>query len=197
MIEKVIDFFLEKQIENKIIEVDEVSVYKYGYTLVLEAIINFVLALVIGIVLDELLSVMLFLLFFVPLRSYCGGRHASTIPRCVVITNLIIFLVAFTCRNKFLGENYMLLMILDFLFILIIFVVKPQDSKSKKMDMKEKTECQKIVRIQLLLHFLFLLMMTILKNYYSVPILFMVHMVQIVLLLIRDKNDERKPEIGL
>ena len=53
MIEKVIDFFLEKQIENKIIEVDEVSVYKYGYTLVLEAINNFVLALVIGIVLDE------------------------------------------------------------------------------------------------------------------------------------------------
>lgn len=190
MIEKIINLLLEKQLENKMIEVDEIDIYKYGYTLILESIINILLALVIGILFNELFSVMLFLLFFVPLRSYCGGRHASTIPRCIVITNSIIFLVAIICKYEFFNGNYMLLGILDFVFILIISFIKPQDSKNKRMDIKEKDNCQKIVRIQLLIHFVFLVMMIIFEKYYIVPILFMVHMVQIILLLIKDNDNK-------
>lgn len=77
MILRVVDFILDRQLKNGMISGEDTSVYRYGYTLVLEVMINIIIAIIIGLISGELVSVALFMVMFIPLRSYCGGYHAS------------------------------------------------------------------------------------------------------------------------
>ena len=67
MVQKAVDMILNRQFNNSMITNDKISIYRYGYTLLIETFINFVLALLIGIVFDAVFSVIIFLAFFVPL----------------------------------------------------------------------------------------------------------------------------------
>ena len=110
---------------------DKISIYRYGYTLLIETFINFVLALLIGIVFDAVFSVIIFLAFFVPLRSFCGGWHAESSFGCTVISSMIVLFVTLIYKNQWLGDNYLPMVILDVICMFLIILCKPQDSKSK------------------------------------------------------------------
>ena len=60
MVQKAVDMILNRQFNNSMITNDKISIYRYGYTLLIETFINFVLALLIGIVFDAVFSVIIF-----------------------------------------------------------------------------------------------------------------------------------------
>ena len=49
MFGKLVDIIVKQQVENEIISKKEVDIYKYGYYLLLEIIMNIIIAIFIGL----------------------------------------------------------------------------------------------------------------------------------------------------
>lgn len=62
-------------IENGSIEKQDKSVYKYGIEMVIAIAFNIITVIIIGYAMGMFLECIIFLLFFMPLRSYAGGYH--------------------------------------------------------------------------------------------------------------------------
>lgn len=197
MVQKAVDMILNRQFNNSMITNDKISIYRYGYTLLIETFINFVLALLIGIVFDVVFSVIIFLAFFVPLRSFCGGWHAESSFGCTVISSMIVLFVTLIYKNQWLGDNYLPMVILDVICMFLIILCKPQDSKSKSMSKKEKERCHRIVKMQLSIHLLVIAFMVYIDYCSGVQLFLMIHIVQALLLWCgRWKNEIEKRKVS-
>lgn len=82
--------------ELGIIRKDEIAIYRYGFdalfTVLLQMISIFILAIVVG----NFFETLLFYLAFIPLRIYAGGYHANTRLKCYLLSlaNYFLFSVA-------------------------------------------------------------------------------------------------------
>ena len=73
MIQRIVDGIIEKQVEHQTITKEEINIYKYGYFLLLEVFINVIISISVGLVFNDLKTVLMFLILYIPLRSYSGG----------------------------------------------------------------------------------------------------------------------------
>lgn len=76
------DFLLCK----KLIEDEESEIYKYGYDLLIYTAGQILLLCVLGALIKQKLSTIVYIIVFVSLRQYVGGYHASSRVRCTVMT---------------------------------------------------------------------------------------------------------------
>ena len=67
MIEKLVTRFVDFQAGIGTIKEDDVNVYQYGYTLMVEVILNMALSLMLGVLLGQIKKVIFFLCMFIPL----------------------------------------------------------------------------------------------------------------------------------
>lgn len=81
------------QIKKNRIREEERTLYEYAYELLLNQTINLLLAVLVSVLFHEPVAVLLFLVSYIPLRSYCGGYHAGTHMRCTVVSTLLIIMV--------------------------------------------------------------------------------------------------------
>lgn len=153
MIEKLVDNFIKYQSECGVIFDEEVSIYRYGYVLLLETVVNIILSIGIGLVMKDVLSVLIFLLSFIPLRSYAGGYHANRAWQCIILSNLCVFIVlvlarvinSLNCANLLLG--------LEVFAGIIILLLAPVNSKNKILSSNERKFYKKIVFCILILQY--------------------------------------------
>ena len=73
MTNKIVETLINKQSQNEIITNEDEQIYRYGYILLCEVVLNLVIALIIGIVFLKTKEIMFFLCVYIPLRSFCGG----------------------------------------------------------------------------------------------------------------------------
>lgn len=136
MIDKIVNLFLQHQLNMESIQKEDVSVYRYGYTLMLEGIVNMFVALLIAILLEEVKVFFCFFLLFMPLRSFCGGYHAKKAWQCVVLSNTVVVLASIL--SKQLEFSNIVAVVLEIICFLVIFIFSPVESKNKKLSEKEK-----------------------------------------------------------
>ena len=122
MIQKIVDVLISKQLQNHTMTDEDKKIYRYGYVLLCEVVLNLAIALVIGIFFSKTKAVMFFLGMYIPLRSFCGGWHADKIWKCTVISNVILLLQVYGLDNlrNWLSIRMMLLMF--FLNMICIFL---------------------------------------------------------------------------
>ncbi len=182
MILKIIDSIIDSQIENGVLVEDDASVYRYGYTLVVEAIINLIVTIIVGLVLGELLSAIFFMLAFIPLRSYCGGYHAPKGWICIILSNVVVIVVILLERSFI--QSFDFLIIIELCCIAIIILLAPIQSPSKKINDNEKKVYKKYAKIVLAVEMAFgAVLLSIGYNQY-VFIIVMAHAVQALSLII-------------
>lgn len=157
MIEKIVNRLIDKQLDNGMIGADDACVYRYGYTLFFEMLINAVIGITIGVVSGELLTVLAFGLCFITLRTYSGGWHASKAWQCTLVSNgvilLTVVLMKFYSHILFLPWAH----IIELFCAALIIILSPVDSENKRLDAAEKKKCHNkvvvIVCIELVLYF--------------------------------------------
>lgn len=93
MIEKLVDKIISKQLEENTISTEDINIYRYGYILVYEVFVNIIVAAIIAGISGEWLLVTLFLVIYIPLRSFCGGWHADKFWKCTIYSNVIIVIM--------------------------------------------------------------------------------------------------------
>ena len=65
-------------------------------------LLNLISTIVIGVIAGKVFESIAFLVFYIPLRSYVGGYHASTPRRCyfisiVIIMAMLLFIIYWLC----------------------------------------------------------------------------------------------------
>lgn len=135
-----IDKFIDYQIENRLISDEERDTYKYAYIILVEEVLNILIATIIGVYFELFFLVLIFLLSYIPLRRYAGGFHAENGGSCCGISGLIILLIClwFQIMNMpiicFVESS--ILPIAHF----VIFVFAPIDSSNKRLSELEREE---------------------------------------------------------
>lgn len=151
MIEKLVEKLIAQQLNAEMLTKETISVYRYGYTLMVEMSINMLIALIIGYFFHELPIVIFFLLIFIPLRSYCGGYHAPKAWMCIILSNVFILCVVLFSMNVGLSINNEGIFLLEIISLGIITVMAPQQSSAKKLNSNEKQLYKKYIKIILII----------------------------------------------
>lgn len=81
------------QIRNGYLEQKERSIYEYAYELLLNQVINVLVAVLIAMAYGDYITVILFLVCYIPLRSYAGGYHADTNWGCTIVSAVMLILL--------------------------------------------------------------------------------------------------------
>ena len=125
---------------------DMKEIYQYGIEIMISSIWNFVLILTASLLLGDFISGIVFQLFFIPLRMYCGGYHAASYLRCsiiFVITYVLIFLLGTALSAVFKDYIYIAEVILLLVFIPIL-IFSPVKNKNKKLSDSTAKKCRVI-----------------------------------------------------
>lgn len=144
MIDKLVTRFIDFQVKTGILEDSDISVYRYGYTLMLELFMNICISVILGVVLGCIGEVVFFLCVFIPLRSFCGGYHAKKAWQCMLLSNAAVLGAVYVARVLVAQEFPMPVWILvEFVSVLIIVFLAPVDSQSKRLEDKERVVYKK------------------------------------------------------
>ena len=151
MIENLVDRFINYQKELGTIQEKDVEVYRYGYIVFIELLLNSCLSLGIGSVMGAFKEVLFFLFVFIPLRSFCGGYHADKAWRCVILSNFIIIASVLTAKCTWIYKmpKSAKLVVLG-TAALCIGIAAPVENENKKMERKEKRKYKWITGVVLL-----------------------------------------------
>lgn len=184
MIDKLVNIFVNKQINSGRIQSKDFSVYAYGYILILETIVIIMIEVMIGLLFDELYTVLLFALFFIPLRSYCGGWHAKKAGICIILSNFTVMTVVVAVKLQWVNWSSLELVIGELICFGIIFCLSPVESKNKKLCEKEKKKYRKKAHLILEVHFVVFILFVLKNIRIMIEVIILVHIIQGIALIL-------------
>ncbi len=147
MLAKISKQFVIWQIARGTLKTEEQTIYQYAYEILLGQIINIALAGVIAWLFNDVVTVLIFLLAYMPLRSFAGGLHADNHLSCSIISTVILGMVCFFSDQMKAG--YFIFWYPAFFAVsgLVIFSSAPVQDKNKPLDYLEIRKYGKISRI--------------------------------------------------
>ena len=124
---------------NNIISEDETEIYQYGLEMILSTILNCMIVLLLGALMNEPLAAVIFFIIFALVRSSSGGYHADTYLKCnsIFAVNLIMVLL----WVKFAAPFYFIVCHVIFILIYFMMVTKyaPIENPNKTLsDLQKK-----------------------------------------------------------
>ena len=137
---------------NKIIKEEDKEVYEYSLELLLSSLFNLGAVILIALFTRRVLEAALFVLGFVPLRSFAGGYHASTHFRCFLI--LLFTFSLFILVTYFIPNNFIVPLTIVFTFssILLVFFLSPVEDSNKPFSDQEAKKFKKKSRLGILVY---------------------------------------------
>lgn len=135
MIQSLSSNITDQLVKNGIIVLEEKEIYSYGLQRGFTMVINILLSLVIGLVLGMPLESIIFMVAYIPLRSYAGGYHARTQFTCHILS-LVIIVVALLAIKFISWTNTFSILLLLISGSLICFLSPVPDS-NKPLNEKE------------------------------------------------------------
>ena len=111
---------------------DENELYVFGINQCLNMLLNILTALFIGILSGKVFQILLFMLAYIPLRSYAGGWHSRTPLRCYIFS--VIMLIVVSVGMKYLSLTEWVYYAVLFVAALIVIILSPVEDKNKPLD---------------------------------------------------------------
>lgn len=146
MIKKFIsDWITKSLINNKFINDQDKDLYAYGLQLGITALLNIFITIILGILMGRIWESIVFLLTYIPLRSYAGGYHAKNQFRCDVLSILLI-ITALTGCSLLIKYDFAGRLLLPASGI-IIFFLSPVEDFNKRLNQEETKNYRKKSRI--------------------------------------------------
>lgn len=144
----VADYLVNKMIEKNIIS-EDTEIYIYGLNNGFTILLNFITALFLSYIVKKTDILLLLLISFIPLRSYCGGIHCSSRFLCYIYSNIIItFLLVI---QNFFCKNITIFLIISFANFIYLFFTKTEGNRVRLLDEDEIVRFTKTKRFILLI----------------------------------------------
>lgn len=128
MVKRMTSYF----VVNGIIEDEERAIYSYGLRQAFLIIINIATSILIGFALKGVWQVLVFMLAYIPLRTYGGGYHAETELRCYFFS--IALIIGSLLLVKTVPSAPLLIIILSSISIVIVYTLAPVEDGNKLLN---------------------------------------------------------------
>lgn len=135
MIEKISCAIVKKFEAFDIVNNENRDIYLFGTYQGLVLIINLISMILIGIAFGQIFECLLYMLLFIPMRSFAGGYHASSPQRCYVYSMACIVLAMLII--KFTVFNLVIYYIASIISGAVIFNLAPVEDQNKPLDKVE------------------------------------------------------------
>ena len=129
-------------IQREIIKEDDAPLYLYGLRNLFLDLLNIAVLTVISLILGMFSQFLIFMGFYVPLRYFAGGFHASSATKCFFFSVGII-LVVFTCL-KFIPWSTSLNLSIALISAAVIAFLAPVADANKPLDADENRVYRKM-----------------------------------------------------
>ena len=169
---KICDIIYDK-IKKSGIETDY-ELFSYGYKVMVGYILILITISMIGIILNCLMNIYIFVILFSILRKQLGGFHFDSSILCFIFSIIFSILIPYIAKNTYLIPiNHI---IFTFIFLIIITnVIGVIDNKNKKLTDDEKKIFKRKSIIVECVYFIICVVANIYNlNYFSNVILFTV-----------------------
>lgn len=151
----VIEKFSELLVQNKVISLEEKELFIFGLQQGLIMILNVLSSIIVGYIFGMVWQSIVFLVMYIPLRSYVGGYHARTQLRCYLFSMVLISLVLWGI--KLIPWTSFICMVVSMIMGIIIFLTAPRADENKPLDEIETVVFRKRARCIYLVQELFLI----------------------------------------
>lgn len=131
--------------DNLTIKSEDREIYRYGIQQGLTIILNLITTLVIGLICGMVWQSVVFMVFYIPLRSFAGGYHEKTPERCYVFSIVLMFAILLAMR--FASFTELICSIILLVSSVSIVLLAPVEDRNKPLDELE----QKVYRKRALL----------------------------------------------
>lgn len=134
-----------EQLEKaEIITMQDKPLYLYGLYQGGIQLLNIIITFLSGFILDMPWHAVLFLLSYIPIRTYAGGFHAKTPTRCY-ISSIILVIAILLVMKEFLFSSF--ICIVGIIVSSIgIFLLAPVEDENKPFSEKEQIQFKKTTR---------------------------------------------------
>lgn len=138
-------------IDNNSINIEDGEVCSYGFEILISSLINSIIVLSLGIILNKFIQTIIFIICYCSIRQFAGGYHANSHKKCI-FTFLLMYLITIIFISN---VNYIHIMsfmlILDILNWISIFVLVPIEHINNTLDNYDKYKNKKKARIRVTL----------------------------------------------
>ncbi len=138
----------EALIAKSIISYEDKDIYTYGFKQGSLLLLNMITTIIIGLIFNVLWQCIVFLLAYIPLRSYAGGYHAKTQLRCYLFSIALMIIVSLITKHVYWNE--LSIIIVTLISSLIILLLAPVADRNKPLDFEEIQTYQTKSRLILL-----------------------------------------------
>lgn len=139
------------------------EVYLYGFEILLGKLITYLILFMIGVLLNCLLEMAIFMTYVMILRGYTGGYHLSNRISCILGTTSICLLSIFIARTISIEIASKVLPILLLISAVYIWRVSPINHPNLRLTIKEMNKCNFFARVILVIELLVLISLIILQ----------------------------------
>ena len=128
------DYYIRKNI----IDAAKRNIYIYGFKLIISDIVNFIVIILLGLLVNCELESVVFLITLCGLRVFTGGFHAKTFFVCR-LSMMITFILVMATSNLLIksGVNYIYIGLLNIISIIIVALLAPVQNPNKKLEVKQ------------------------------------------------------------
>lgn len=121
---------------------------RYGLKMALLELVNVISIIFIGVLMGMVWESVIFLVVYIPLRSFVGGYHAKTELMCYLMSVLLVASILGIVKYFSLEELKYYILIVS---CLVILFLSPVESKNKPLDQVESKRFRLISMILLFL----------------------------------------------
>lgn len=130
-----------KLLEKKIISDTYLEVYIYGFELILSFLISSSIIIAIGIITNQIIPTLTFLITFIFIRQFTGGFHANSYIMCKIYTFSCYAISIFFSLH--FPVNWFAFVILFIIGEAIVGLLAPIENPHKPLSTKEKKKHKK------------------------------------------------------
>lgn len=141
----------------KIIDPEESELYKYGLQQGALILLNILTILIVGKIFGMLLESVVFMVTYIPLRTYAGGYHARTQLKCYISS--VVLIIAVLLGIRFIPWTNFIILMISIISGLIIYILSPVADSNKPLNVTEVKVYKKNARIILAFEFSVLILM--------------------------------------
>lgn len=121
---------------------EERKIYEYAYEIFIVKVFCILMTCVIAY-LFHYYFIFLYMLSYMPLRTYAGGFHAKTNEYCIAFSVILLCIVC-VCGKYLMIFNFMqIVLFLELLAIAIILILSPVEDFNKPLDDEERVKYRK------------------------------------------------------
>lgn len=121
----------ENLVCSGVVKGEDTEIYIYGINQIFVSVLNVFSALFTGWIFGVLLEIVVFMVAYIPLRTFAGGYHAKTPLRCYIFSVIMLIFVSIGMKHISIADwVYYVLLVAT---ALIVIVFSPVEDKNKPL----------------------------------------------------------------